>query len=46
MITAITLKNFKSIGDRMTIPLRPLTLLFGANSIGKSTVIQAIHYVK
>ncbi|MCW5971166.1 MAG: AAA family ATPase [Blastocatellales bacterium] len=46
MITAITLKNFKGIGDRMTIPLRPLTLLFGANSIGKSTVVQAIHYVQ
>lgn len=46
MITAISLENFKGIGDRMAVPLRPLTLLFGANSIGKSTIVQAIHYAQ
>ena len=28
-ITSITIENFKSIGDAVTIPIRPLTLLFG-----------------
>jgi hypothetical protein len=45
-ITAITIENFKGIGARVTVPLRPITLLFGANSAGKSTIIQAIHYAR
>jgi hypothetical protein len=43
-LTAITIENFKGIGEAVTIPLRPLTLLFGANSAGKSTIIQALQY--
>lgn len=31
-LTAITIENFKGIGQAVTIPLRPVTLLFGANS--------------
>src|SRR5687767_11297828 len=46
MITAITLENFKGIGSQVRIPLKPVTLLFGANSSGKSTIIQAIHYAR
>ncbi len=43
-LTAITIENFKGIGAPVTVPLRPITLLFGANSAGKSTVIQALQY--
>jgi len=43
-LTAITIENFKSFGDPVTVPLRPITLLFGANSSGKSTVLQAMQY--
>jgi len=43
-LTAITIENFKGIGAPVTVPLRPLTLLFGANSAGKSTIIQALQY--
>ena len=43
-ITSITIENFKCIGDAVTIPIRPITLLFGKNSSGKSTVLQALHY--
>lgn len=43
-LTAITIENFKGIGQAVTIPLRPVTLLFGANSAGKSTIIQALQY--
>ena len=46
MITKITLENFKGIKDRVEIDLKPITLLFGPNSAGKSTVVQAIHYMK
>lgn len=46
MITAITLENFKGISAAATIPLRPLTILFGKNSAGKSTVVQALHYAR
>ncbi|GAB5407311.1 MAG: hypothetical protein Aurels2KO_55420 [Aureliella sp.] len=45
MITGITIENFKGIGKRIEIPIRPITLLFGANSSGKSTVLHAIHYL-
>lgn len=46
MLTALTLENFKGIGVPVRIPLRPITLMFGANSSGKSTIIQAIHYAR
>ncbi len=45
-ITSITIENFKCIGDAVTIPIRPITLLFGKNSSGKSTVLQALHYMR
>ena len=43
MITAIEIENFKGIGERVRVPLKPITLLFGANSSGKSTIVQAVH---
>ena len=45
-ITSITIENFKCIGDAVTIPIRPVTLLFGKNSAGKSTVLHALHYMR
>lgn len=44
-LTSITIENFKGIGDAVTIPIRPITLLFGKNSSGKSTVLQALQYI-
>ncbi|TYQ14108.1 UNVERIFIED_ORG: putative AbiEii toxin of type IV toxin-antitoxin system [Zoogloea ramigera] len=46
LIKSISLKNFKGFSDEVRIELRPLTLLFGANSAGKSSVLQALHYVR
>lgn len=46
MITKIAVENFKGIGERIDIPVRPITLLFGANSAGKSTVIHALHFAR
>ena len=45
-ITKLTLENFKGVGERVEIPLRPVTLLFGANSAGKSTILQALLYFR
>lgn len=45
-ITKIIIENFKGIRDRVEIPIRPLTLFFGANSAGKSTVLHALLYLR
>ncbi|WP_237380152.1 DUF3696 domain-containing protein [Cupriavidus sp. SW-Y-13] len=45
-LTAIELENFKGVGERARIELAPITLLFGANSAGKSTILQALQYVR
>ena len=42
----IEIENFKGIGGRQVIDLKPITLLFGPNSIGKSTILQALHYLR
>lgn len=41
MITRIWLDNFKAF-QRLDLPLAPLTLLAGANAVGKSTIMQAM----
>ncbi len=42
MLTNFSLGNFKAFGDAQTIPVRPLTLVFGPNSAGKSSVLHAL----
>ncbi len=37
-----TIGNFKAIGSPQTIALRPVTLIFGQNSAGKSSIIQSL----
>lgn len=46
MITGITIQNFKGIRDPVKLKFRPITLLFGANSAGKSTILHALHYAR
>lgn len=41
MIKSIYIDNFKALND-FKIEFQPLTLLIGANSVGKSTVLQAL----
>jgi len=46
-ITAINIKNFKGIDDLgVHVDLAPITMLFGPNNAGKSTVIQALHLAR
>ncbi|CAM3474470.1 DUF3696 domain-containing protein [Parendozoicomonas haliclonae] len=44
-IKSLTLGGFKGIKDTATIPLAPITLLFGANSTGKSTILHGLLYL-
>jgi AAA15 family ATPase/GTPase len=46
MIRAIELENFKAFGQKAIIPLAPITLIFGENSSGKSSILQAINLLK
>ncbi len=45
-ITRITVKGFKSIADECSIEIRPLTILAGANSSGKSSIMQPLLMMK
>lgn len=42
MLTALHLGNFKAFAETQRIPLRPLTLIYGANSAGKSSIIHSL----
>lgn len=43
MLSGLILENFKAFGGRHPIiPLAPITLIFGANSAGKSSIIDAL----
>ena len=42
MLTELRLTNFKAFSETQRIPIKPLTLIFGANSSGKSSVIHSL----
>lgn len=47
MLTELGLRNFKAFGDEMQrAPLAPITLIYGPNSGGKSSIIQALLLLK
>ena len=46
MLHEYRLTNFKAFGETVTIPIRPLTLIFGANSSGKSSIFQSLLLLK
>lgn len=45
-ITEITVGGFKSIGTKQSIDVRPLTILAGANSSGKTSFLQPLLLLK
>ena len=45
-ITKIAVKGFKSIAEECSIDIRPLTILAGANSSGKSSIMQPLLMLK
>jgi predicted ATPase len=46
MITKIRLENFKSFADTGEIDIKPITVLAGPNSGGKSTILQSLLLLK
>jgi predicted ATPase len=46
MIRAIELENFKAFGQKVLLPLAPITLIYGENSSGKSSILQSINLLK
>ena len=44
-LRGIGVTNFMSFRERQFVPIRPLTLLFGDNSVGKSAVIKAMKLI-
>jgi len=45
-ITRISVKGFKSLAEECSIEIRPLTILAGANSSGKSSIMQPLLMMK
>jgi hypothetical protein len=45
-LKSITLENFKAIKHPIKIAFKPITLLFGPNNAGKSTIIQSLIYAR
>ncbi len=41
-LTALRIANFKAFAASQRVPLRPITLIYGANSAGKSSVLHAL----
>ena len=42
MLTSFSLENYRAFLEKTTVELRPLTLLFGYNNVGKSALIRAL----
>lgn len=42
MLKSLKLGNFKAFAEPQQLPLKPLTLIFGANSAGKSSLIHGL----
>jgi len=40
------IKNFKAFGELVRIPIKPITLIFGPNSSGKSSILHALRMIK
>lgn len=45
MITQMTVKNFKALGDLPPVDLAPFTVLIGPNDTGKSSFLEAIYAI-
>jgi hypothetical protein len=46
MLNYIHLENFRAFGQPTTIPLAPITLFFGENSAGKTSILHALSLLK
>jgi hypothetical protein len=45
-ITSLEIENFRCFGTRTRVDFAPITLLFGANSVGKSSILGALDLMR
>ena len=45
-LSQLTVGGFQSLRDRVDIPIGPMTFLFGPNSAGKSSLIDAVRLLR
>jgi AAA15 family ATPase/GTPase len=41
-LSGLRIANFKAFAASQRVPLRPITLVYGANSAGKSSILHAL----
>ena len=46
MFNNLTIKNFRSFALEQNIPIKPITLIYGANSSGKSSILKTLLLMK
>jgi AAA15 family ATPase/GTPase len=46
MLKEYQIENFKAFAGPVNIPIKPITLIFGANSSGKSSIFQSLLMLK
>ena len=46
MISSISIENFKAFGKKQKLPIKPITLIFGPNSSGKSSIIHSLLFAR
>lgn len=45
MITHVRIENFRSLKDTWWIQIKPVNILLGANSSGKSSFLRSFYYL-
>ena len=45
-LVGLTLRNFKSFAESGDVPFAPLTLIFGRNNTGKSSLLQSLFLLR
>ena len=46
ILKSLELENFKAFGSRERIEFAPITLIFGENSAGKSSILHSLELLK
>jgi predicted ATPase len=45
-LNKLSIQNFKAFGEMVDVPIRPITLIFGENSAGKSSILHSLLFLE
>lgn len=45
-LSKLSIQNFKAFGEMVDVPIRPITLIFGENSAGKSSILHSLLFLQ